>query len=191
MGGVWSEMDLEWSGEVSLTLAARVNSKSSAQGENSKTFEPMKLESERAAEQAPSSGKLAKLYKLIEKIEIGVSAKVTRVAGRLCVNIPPPPTDCIWYGFTEPPELKIHLTPILGRWISLDYRPITNALEKQLQSVFHDTFVLPAMENIVMPGMSRDLVVKKENDLPDTLDVNQILDQPPAENELLDVASSP
>ena len=37
--GVWSEMDLEWSGEVSLTLAARVNSKSSAQGDNSKTFE--------------------------------------------------------------------------------------------------------------------------------------------------------
>ena len=55
----------------------------------------MKLESERGTEQA-SSGKLAKLYKLIEKIEIGVCAKVTRVAGRLCVNIPPPPTDCIW-----------------------------------------------------------------------------------------------
>ena len=41
------------------------------------------------------------------------------------------------YGFTEPPELKIHLNPILGRWISLDYKPITNALEKQLQYLFH------------------------------------------------------
>lgn len=56
----------------------------------------MKLESDKGTEPAPSTGKLAKLYRLIEKIEIGVSAKVTRVAGRLCVNIPPPPTDCIW-----------------------------------------------------------------------------------------------
>ena len=56
----------------------------------------MKLESDKGTEPAPPTGKLAKLYRLIEKIEIGVSAKVTRVAGRLCVNIPPPPTDCIW-----------------------------------------------------------------------------------------------
>ena len=55
----------------------------------------MKLESERATEYG-SSGKLAKLYKILERIEIGVSAKVSRVAGRLCVNIPPPPTDCLW-----------------------------------------------------------------------------------------------
>ncbi|KAL5254155.1 hypothetical protein ACHWQZ_G013804 [Mnemiopsis leidyi] len=189
--GVWSEMDLEWSGEVSLTLAARINSKSSTQTDNSKTFEPMKLESDKGTEPAPPTGKLAKLYRLIEKIEIGVSAKVTRVAGRLCVNIPPPPTDCIWYGFTKPPELKIHLTPILGRWISLDYRPITNALEKQLQSVFNDTFVLPAMENVVMPGMSRNLEMKTENPLPETLDMSQLLDPVSGESELLDVAISP
>ena len=55
----------------------------------------MKLESERATDNA-SSGKLAKLYKILERIEIGVSAQITRVAGRLCVNIPPPPTDCVW-----------------------------------------------------------------------------------------------
>ena len=61
----------------------------------------MKLESDKGSEPAPSTGKLAKLYRLIEKIEIGVSAKVTRVAGRLCVNIPPPPTDCIWYVETQ------------------------------------------------------------------------------------------
>ena len=55
-----------------------------------------------------------------------------------------------------------------------------------------DTFVLPAMENVVMPGMSRnmsrDLVIK--NTVPDTLDVTQLLDQVPGENELLDVATS-
>lgn len=186
--GVWTEMDLDWSGQVSLSLVARLNSKPAGQGDNSRTFEPMKLESERATDNA-SSGKLAKLYKILERIEIGVSAQITRVAGRLCVNIPPPPTDCVWYGFTQPPELKIQLTPIIGRWISLDYRPITNALEKQLQSLFNDTFVLPAMENLVAPGMSRDMEMRQEYDsLPPptiNMDLLEATDQ-----DLLDVAAT-
>ena len=51
--------------------------------------------------------------------------------------------------------------------------------------------MLPAMENIVMPGMSRNLLMKKESDLPDTLDVTQLPDPPRTDSELLDVATSP
>ena len=52
-----------------------------------------------------------------------------------------------------------------------------------------DTFVLPAMENIVMPGMSRNLEMRTENTVPETLDVNQLLGQPTPDSELLDVAT--
>ena len=45
-----------------------------------------------------------------------------------------------------------------------------------------------------MPGMSRnmsrELIINTENTVPDTLDVTQLLDQVPGENELLDVATS-
>ena len=56
---------------------------------------------------------------------------------------------------------------------------------------FQDTFVLPAMENVVMPGMSRNLEMKTENPLPETLDMSQLLDPVSGESELLDVAISP
>ncbi|XP_044036867.1 testis-expressed protein 2 isoform X2 [Siniperca chuatsi] len=81
-----------------------------------------------------------------------LTVEVQECRGTLAVNIPPPPTDRIWYGFRSPPHLELKARPKLGeREVTLVH--VTDWIEKKLDQEFQKIFVMPNMDDIWLPIM--------------------------------------
>ncbi|KAM8844350.1 testis-expressed protein 2 isoform 2-T9 [Spinachia spinachia] len=81
-----------------------------------------------------------------------LTVEVQELRGTLAVNIPPPPTDRIWYGFRSPPHLELKARPKLGeREVTLVH--VTDWIEKKLDQEFQKIFVMPNMDDIWLPIM--------------------------------------
>uniref|UniRef100_A0A8C8EIA8 SMP-LTD domain-containing protein n=1 Tax=Oncorhynchus tshawytscha TaxID=74940 RepID=A0A8C8EIA8_ONCTS len=81
-----------------------------------------------------------------------LAVEVQELSGTLAVNIPPPPTDRIWYSFCVPPKLDLHVRPKLGER-EVTFCHVTEWIEKKLQDEFEKVFVLPNMDDIYLPLM--------------------------------------
>ncbi|XP_033935120.1 testis-expressed protein 2-like [Pseudochaenichthys georgianus] len=76
-----------------------------------------------------------------------LTVEVQELRGVLAVNIPPPPTDRIWYGFRKPPHLELKARPKLGeRVVTLAH--VTDWIEKKLDQEFQKIFVMPNMDDV-------------------------------------------
>ncbi|XP_045068901.1 testis-expressed protein 2-like isoform X2 [Coregonus clupeaformis] len=76
-----------------------------------------------------------------------LTVEVQELRGTLAVNIPPPPTDRIWYGFRSPPHLELKARPKLGeREVTLAH--VTDWIEKKLDQEFQKIFVMPNMDDL-------------------------------------------
>ena len=96
---------------------------------------------------------LQKAMKGVSNTRIVLSVKVERLCGTLAINIPPQPSDRLWYGFRTPPELIMRARPRLGdRTLNLPF--LAEFIQKQLHTVFEKVFVLPNMDDLVVPIMS-------------------------------------
>ncbi|XP_019902493.2 testis-expressed protein 2 isoform X1 [Esox lucius] len=81
-----------------------------------------------------------------------LAVEVQELSGTLAVNIPPPPTDRIWYSFCVPPKLDLRVRPKLGER-EVTFCHVTEWIEKKLQDEFQKVFVLPNMDDIYLPLM--------------------------------------
>ncbi|XP_042340890.1 testis-expressed protein 2-like isoform X2 [Plectropomus leopardus] len=76
-----------------------------------------------------------------------LTVELQELQGMLAVNIPPPPTDRIWYGFRKPPHLELKARPKLGeREVTLAH--VTDWIEKKLDQEFQKVFVMPNMDDV-------------------------------------------
>lgn len=76
-----------------------------------------------------------------------LTVELQELQGTLAVNIPPPPTDRIWYGFRTPPHLELKARPKLGeREVTLAH--VTDWIEKKLDQEFQKIFVMPNMDDV-------------------------------------------
>lgn len=81
-----------------------------------------------------------------------LTVEVQECKGTLTVNIPPPPTDRIWYGFRKPPYVELKARPKLGeREVTLVH--VTDWIEKKLEQEFQKVFVMPNMDDVYIPIM--------------------------------------
>ncbi|KAM4843744.1 testis-expressed protein 2 isoform 2-T2 [Thomomys bottae] len=81
-----------------------------------------------------------------------LTVEVQECRGTLAVNIPPPPTDRIWYGFRKPPYIELKARPKLGeREVTLVH--VTDWIEKKLEQEFQKVFVMPNMDDVYIPIM--------------------------------------
>ncbi|XP_043923991.1 testis-expressed protein 2 isoform X2 [Protopterus annectens] len=81
-----------------------------------------------------------------------LTVEVQECKGKLAVNIPPPPTDRIWYGFRNPPHLELKARPKLGeREVTLAH--VTDWIEKKLKQEFQKIFVMPNMDDVYISIM--------------------------------------
>ncbi|KAG7226442.1 hypothetical protein INR49_013854 [Caranx melampygus] len=64
-----------------------------------------------------------------------LTVEVQELSGTLVVNIPPPPTDRIWYSFCVPPKLDLHVRPKLGER-EVTFCHVTEWIERKLQDEF-------------------------------------------------------
>uniref|UniRef100_A0A4W3JSF2 Testis expressed 2, like n=1 Tax=Callorhinchus milii TaxID=7868 RepID=A0A4W3JSF2_CALMI len=85
-----------------------------------------------------------------------LTVEVQELAGMLAVNIPPPPTDRIWYSFRTPPRLEFKVRPKLGER-EVTFTHVTEWIEKKLQHEFQKVFVMPNMDDIYIPIMHSGL----------------------------------
>nr|KAF6297138.1 testis expressed 2 [Myotis myotis] len=81
-----------------------------------------------------------------------LTVEVQECRGTLAVNIPPPPSDRIWYGFRKPPYVELKARPKLGeREVTLVH--VTDWIEKKLEQEFQKVFVMPNMDDVYIPIM--------------------------------------
>ncbi|MXQ87231.1 hypothetical protein E5288_WYG007747 [Bos mutus] len=81
-----------------------------------------------------------------------LTVEVQECRGTLAVNIPPPATDRIWYGFRKPPYIELKARPKLGeREVTLVH--VTDWIEKKLEQEFQKVFVMPNMDDVYIPIM--------------------------------------
>ncbi|XP_069012081.1 testis-expressed protein 2 [Embiotoca jacksoni] len=95
---------------------------------------------------------IKKKFEEMSNTPLLLTVEVQELSGSLVVNIPPPPTDRIWYSFCVPPKLDLRVRPKLGeREVTLCH--VTEWIEKKLQDEFQKVFVLPNMDDIYFPLM--------------------------------------
>ncbi|XP_064009572.1 testis-expressed protein 2-like isoform X2 [Pogoniulus pusillus] len=85
-----------------------------------------------------------------------LTVEVQELAGTLAVNIPPPPTDRVWYSFRVPPQLELKVRPKLGER-EVTFLHVTEWIEKKLQHEFQKILVMPNMDDLIIPIMSSGL----------------------------------
>ncbi|XP_035853630.1 testis-expressed protein 2 isoform X2 [Sander lucioperca] len=95
---------------------------------------------------------IKKKFEEMSNTPLLLTVEVQELSGALVVNIPPPPTDRIWYSFCVPPKLDLHVCPKLGER-EVTFCHVTEWIEKKLQDEFQKVFVLPNMDDIYIPLM--------------------------------------
>uniref|UniRef100_A0A3B4B722 SMP-LTD domain-containing protein n=1 Tax=Periophthalmus magnuspinnatus TaxID=409849 RepID=A0A3B4B722_9GOBI len=89
----------------------------------------------------------------VSNMPLMLSVEVQELSGTLAINIPPPPTDRIWYSFRVPPRLDLHVRPMLGER-EVTFIHVTEWIEKKLQCEFQKVFVMPNMDDLYLPLMT-------------------------------------
>uniref|UniRef100_A0A3B3VS49 Testis-expressed sequence 2 protein-like n=1 Tax=Poecilia latipinna TaxID=48699 RepID=A0A3B3VS49_9TELE len=92
----------------------------------------------------------------VSNMPLMLSVEVLELSGTLTINIPPPPTDRIWYSFRGPPRLDLHVRPMLGER-EVTFTHVTEWIEKKLQCEFQKIFVMPNMDDLYLPLMTSGL----------------------------------
>ncbi|KAM9393160.1 testis-expressed protein 2-like [Pholidichthys leucotaenia] len=92
----------------------------------------------------------------VSNMPLILSVEVLELSGTLLVNIPPPPTDRIWYSFQVPPRLDFNVRPMLGE-MEVTFTHVTEWIEKKLQCEFQKVFVMPNMDDVYLPLMASGL----------------------------------
>uniref|UniRef100_A0A8C2DD12 Testis expressed 2 n=1 Tax=Cyprinus carpio TaxID=7962 RepID=A0A8C2DD12_CYPCA len=94
-----------------------------------------------------------------------LTVEVQECRGTLAVNIPPPPTDRIWYGFRSPPHLELKARPKLGER-KVTFAHVTDWIENKLNQEFQKIFVMPNMDDVWLPIMHSAMDTRKVYTLP-------------------------
>ncbi|KAM3598045.1 uncharacterized protein V6R79_012725 [Siganus canaliculatus] len=114
-----------------------------------------------------------------------LTVEVQECRGTLAVNIPPPPTDRIWYGFRSPPHLELKARPKLGeREVTLGH--VTEWIEKKLDQEFQKIFVMPNMDDVWLPIMHSAMDTRSNANLV-TVTNDALKDPEPEESEVSDM----
>ncbi|NWQ83911.1 TEX2 protein, partial [Columbina picui] len=83
-----------------------------------------------------------------------LTVEVQELAGTLAVNIPPPPTDRVWYSFRVPPRLELKVRPKLGER-EVTFLHVTEWIEKKLQHEFQVPVLLKSSASPLAAGIDR------------------------------------
>lgn len=93
---------------------------------------------------------IKKKLESISHTPVLLTVELLQMRGVVTINIPPPPTDRIWYGFREPPDIELKAYPKVGeRLISL--QRFADAIQEKLKQEFVKLLVLPNMEDLQIP----------------------------------------
>ncbi|KAK6035558.1 hypothetical protein COOONC_26937, partial [Cooperia oncophora] len=120
---------------------------------------------ERAAQSSffQKAAKFPKVAKLIEDVSstpLILNVEVEMLEGPITINIPPPPSDRLWYAFRRPPIASIKAVPQVGDR-SVDMTTVSDWIESKLRLLIEKNLVCPNMDDIILPVMSGNDLLRK------------------------------
>uniref|UniRef100_A0A8R1TK17 SMP-LTD domain-containing protein n=1 Tax=Onchocerca volvulus TaxID=6282 RepID=A0A8R1TK17_ONCVO len=99
-------------------------------------------------------------FRAVKKMMEGISSTrlllnvdVICLEGLMTINIPPPPSDRLWYAFRTPPELSIKSVPQVGDRL-VDMSTVSSWIENKLRLLLEKNLVCPNMDDLIVPVMS-------------------------------------
>lgn len=114
-----------------------------------------KIASSRYFQHATENRYIKKKLQDISNCPLVLVVQIQSLNGVLTLNVPPPQTDRIWYGFKPMPELTLKALPKMGdREVNLSH--VTDWIERKLAEEFRKILVIPNMEDIVLPVLKSD-----------------------------------
>uniref|UniRef100_A0A4W5L1M2 SMP-LTD domain-containing protein n=1 Tax=Hucho hucho TaxID=62062 RepID=A0A4W5L1M2_9TELE len=94
-----------------------------------------KIASSKYFQKATENEYIKKKIAEVSNMPLMLTVEVLELSGTLTVNIPPPPTDRIWYSFRVPPRLDLRVRPMLGER-EVTFTHVTEWIEKKLSREF-------------------------------------------------------
>ncbi|KAF8570490.1 hypothetical protein P879_02495 [Paragonimus westermani] len=93
---------------------------------------------------------------LLSNTPIVLEAEIQALGGTLLINIPPPQTDRIWFGFRPNPQLRLKVRPRVGEK-AVTMSRILEWIENRVTLEFQRLVVLPNMADVYMPLLLSDV----------------------------------
>lgn len=114
-----------------------------------------RIASSRYFQHATENRYIKKKLQDISNCPLVLVVQIQSLNGVLTLNVPPPQTNRIWYGFKPNPELTLKALPKMGdREVNLSH--VTDWIERKLSDEFRKILVIPNMEDIVLPVLKSD-----------------------------------
>lgn len=86
----------------------------------------------------------------ISETRLILNVEITEMTGRMTINIAHPPSDRLWYGFRETPNVTIKSTPQVGEQ-TVAFPAISHWIEGNVVNLMEKFLVFPNLDDIVVP----------------------------------------
>ncbi|XP_075035396.1 testis-expressed protein 2-like [Mixophyes fleayi] len=143
-----------------LTDRANLNNAESFTGGNSTSRKILrfvdKIAKSRYFQKATENEYIKRKMEEVSNTPLLLTVELQEIEGTLAVNIPPPPTDRIWYSFQTPPQVEMKVRPKLGER-EVTFIHVTEWIEKKLLDEFQKILVMPNMDDLLFPIMQSGL----------------------------------
>lgn len=93
---------------------------------------------------------------LLSNTPIVLEAEIQTLSGTLLINIPPPQSDRLWYGFRPNLQMRLKVRPRVGEK-AVTMSRILEWIENRVLLEFQRLVVLPNMDDIVIPLLLSDV----------------------------------
>ncbi|KAK7113322.1 testis-expressed protein 2-like [Littorina saxatilis] len=122
-----------------------------------------KLTSSKYFQQATEYKYIKRAMENVSNTPLQLQVTVKNLVGKMVVNVPHPPSDRLWYGFRTPPRLWLSAKPQVGeRVVTITH--VTDWIEKKLEVEFQRVFVMPNMDDLVIPILRPSAGVGEQTD---------------------------
>ncbi|CAF0990777.1 unnamed protein product [Brachionus calyciflorus] len=96
----------------------------------------------------------------VSNCQLLLNVEVKKITGTLALNIPPHPSDRIWYGFVTKPKMDLVATPQVGEK-EVSYTAISDLIADKLKLEFQKVLVFPNMDDFYIPILNSEVDKKK------------------------------
>ncbi|WWD18383.1 hypothetical protein CI109_102833 [Kwoniella shandongensis] len=87
-------------------------------------------------------------------VDLVLAVVLKSLEGNLVVHIKNPPSNRVWYAFTQMPKMDLEILPVVSER-KIQIGMILKTIEKQLKDVIADSIVLPNMDDLAFFDTSR------------------------------------
>ncbi|RUS20528.1 hypothetical protein BC937DRAFT_94999 [Endogone sp. FLAS-F59071] len=80
------------------------------------------------------------------KVHLVLAVMLKRIKGKVLLRIKGPPSNRVWIGFYEPPQMEWSIEPVVSDK-QVKFSMITNAIEARIREMMNENMVLPNMDD--------------------------------------------